>query len=133
MRIKPLSEIIEEAKERLEREMEFERELEAEAKRERSLGECYDIIKQWKKKYFKKTLKKPAAIYGRICSHLIDGSWYDYRFIQLFKDGNRVEEYHVRPEAFDTLTRGMDEQTIPGRTMTMHLFVLHKYDPHATT
>jgi hypothetical protein len=129
MREKSLSEIIEEARERASREIEFERELEAERNRDRGLGECYDIIKGWKKKYFAKKLKSTANIYARSRSVLIDGEWYRQYFIQVFRKGNFVEQYNVRPEAFDTLTRGLESTVYADRISSTETFTLHQFIP----
>lgn len=128
MRIKSLSELIEEARERVDRENELEEELRQEQLRERTLTEVHDQINQWKKKYFNKKLKSPASIYARISSYLLDGGWKSYYIIQVFRKGEMIEQFYVRPEAFDVITRGLQSTVDAGLKSSTETFILDRHN-----
>lgn len=108
MKIPTTAEIIEQARERTLQQQEAEQLRIDEENKEQELGYCYNRMNAWRKLYFKIRYKKRCSFRVISQSFLIEGKWYYKFFLQLFRGGELVENFRIRAEAFDTLTRGRE-------------------------
>lgn len=114
MERKSYKELEEEFYDRQDRQREADNKEHAELMRKRDLGEANWIISYWKRSYFRKNAAKEAKV--SVLNGMIPTGegFQDYYRLQLFIEGNMKEEYQLKQEAFDVLTRGIEKIELPG-------------------
>lgn len=82
---------------------------------------CYHQMKLWRQSYFRRNSVQDAEIMLRQKYEVGDLAHLTKNWLELSRGGKMVEQYRIKDEAYETLSRKLKEEEYPGRIVFVSL------------